>query len=94
MEELALFTDDMPEPSPAMAPTAYADELGQWFVRQTAPSERKTRGQYFTPVDIAHFMARMCGLGRRQESTLDVGAGAGMLSCALVEVAAQLPNVR
>jgi adenine-specific DNA-methyltransferase len=93
MEQLAIFQDGIPEASPGTAPTAYADTLGQWFVRRTASLERKVKGQYFTPPDIARFMARMCGMHRQREVTLDVGAGAGMLSCALVEEAAHCPSV-
>ena len=94
MEQLAIFQDDIPEPSLGIAPTAYADALGQWFVRQTAALERKVKGQYFTPIEIALFMAKMCEMTRREEVTVDVGAGAGVLSCALIEEATAQSGVR
>lgn len=67
-------------------PTSYADLVGQEYLRQVSAEVRRLRGQFFTPVEVADFMAQLCGMtDARQLRILDPGAGAGVLSCALCE---------
>jgi len=83
-----LGDSSMPRPEPELGPLSYADKLSRWFARQKPESYRKARGQYFTPPPIASFMAELCGMSTERQTALDVGAGAGVLSCALLEWAA------
>ncbi len=75
------------EPAQDMSPVSYADMLAHWFAENVSEERKKERGQYFTPPEIAHFMAQWCELDRKEERILDVGAGTGILTCALVEKA-------
>lgn len=66
-------------------PSAFAERLGRLYASLTQSEHKRSLGQYFTPVEVACFMARMyCG-EKRQLRALDPGAGAGILSCALCE---------
>jgi adenine-specific DNA-methyltransferase len=74
-----------PSPAPNERPVVFADRIGQWF--QSWNKLQKGLGQYFTPVNVADFMAHLVipprsGIVR----VLDPGAGTGILSCALCEV--------
>jgi len=53
-------------------------------VRLSATSG-ETPGQYFTSRDVAQFMARLCSVSGDKVSILDPGAGAGILSIALIQ---------
>ncbi len=70
----------------ATRPTSFADWAGQEYLRQVSPEARRLRGQFFTPVEIADFMAQLYPVTEAQQlRILDPGAGAGVLSCALCE---------
>ncbi len=47
--------------------------------------QRRTLGQYFTPVEVAGFMAQMYRPTTERLRVLDPSAGAGVLACALCE---------
>ena len=84
--------DSIPSPSGGVSPVGYAETLAQWFCARTEARQRKQAGQYFTPPDIALFMADLCEFNSGGDVALDVGAGTGMLSCALIQHAVGLPN--
>jgi len=69
-------------------PSAYAERLGRSYADMARSEHKRSLGQYFTPLEVACFMARMWrGAGQRLR-VLDPGAGAGILSCALCEALA------
>lgn len=57
------------------------------FLEKMPKSKRKKRGQFFTSVETARFMAGMFDLDKCQEqvSVLDPGTGTGILSIAFIE---------
>ena len=66
------------------------------FLEQMPKSKRKKKGQFFTSVETARFMAEMFDLSAIPEElhVLDPGAGSGILAAALLERLAQEHNVR
>jgi len=70
----------------SLPPVLYAQSLANDYISSSKLSDRKNSGQYFTPPEIASFMAR---LATHDESAparvLDPGAGTGILSCAVCE---------
>ena len=83
----------VPLPTTGERPAVYADRVGQWHAATASGSHRQRLGQYLTPVDVAMFMARLyTPTDVHCLRVLDPGAGAGILSCALVEVLATSPG--
>jgi adenine-specific DNA-methyltransferase len=74
----------IPHPLFKELPSEYANRLGQWYWSWNKP--HKTLGQYFTPLSVARFMAKMVEPRQGALRILDAGAGMGILSCALCEV--------
>ena len=68
-------------------PNEYAERLGTTYSHSTAQDEKKGKGQFFTPVPIAKFMAQRadCPLSDNIR-ILDPGCGIAVLSCSLIEV--------
>lgn len=66
-------------------PSAYADRLGIKYSSLVNTEHKKNLGQYFTPQEIASFMASFCVVNKNQLNILDPGAGIGILACAVVE---------
>lgn len=76
-------------------PTSFADRVGQEYLRLASAEDRRLRGQFFTPVEIADFMARLYPATKNSSlRILDPGAGAGVLSCALCESISASGKVR
>jgi adenine-specific DNA-methyltransferase len=73
----------IPAPSPDERPTAYADRVGEWYLSWN--KSKKEMGQYFTPINVAHYMAQSVTQTKDTVRVLDPGAGVGILSCALCE---------
>lgn len=66
--------------------TEFAIERQQAFYSCTSPLERKQRGHFGTPSEIAEFMAEMLSMSNHNPlRILDPGAGVGMLSVALCQ---------
>ena len=69
-----------------LTPVHYSQKVAEQYIVLTKTEYRKERGQYFTPPEVANFMAM---LGSEVEGpyvrVLDPGAGAGILSCAVCE---------
>jgi adenine-specific DNA-methyltransferase len=73
-------------------PAAYADRAGRWHAICVSDRHKKEQGQYFTPLEVADFMAALCRPLGASVRVLDPGAGAGILSCALCESLAARPD--
>lgn len=73
-------------PRSGEGPTAYADRVGQGYAAQSSAVQKKSLGQYLTPVAVAQFMAELYTGPRHSVRVLDPGAGAGILSCAFCEL--------
>ncbi len=84
--------DQIPSPLDRETPTAYADRVGQWYSSVQAEDYRKRHGQFFTPIEVAKFMARMVESNQTSVKILDPGAGTGILTCAVCERLASLPQ--
>jgi len=66
-------------------PSSYADRLGKLYNTTVTQQHKKENGQFFTPVDIALFMASLSEFHREFVRILDPGCGTAVLSCALIE---------
>jgi len=67
------------------SPLEFAEKL-QTEHQETIPSlDRKNIGQYFTPTEVARFMAGLFDQIPSEAKILDPGAGAGILSAAISE---------
>ena len=75
----------VPRPQEGERPVAYADRVGEWYSNQTSDEQRKSHGLFLTPVQTADFMAERISLTGNRVRILDPAAGAGILSCAVVE---------
>ncbi len=62
----------------------FVDSVCDDFLKNSSPANRKKRGQFFTPKEVASFMAGLFELDTTRKSfrLLDAGAGIGMLSVA------------
>lgn len=70
----------------SLPPVLYAHKLTDDYIGSSQLCHRKERGQYFTPPEIASFMARLAtDDGFLPTRILDPGAGTGILSCAVCE---------
>ena len=66
-------------------PTYRADRLGTEILCKKTNAERKAAGLYFTPTEVAFFMADQIIGGRSSLRILEPAAGSGTLLCAAVE---------
>lgn len=72
-------------------PAEYAAQLYTDYLAHAAMDTRRTFGQFFTPVAVARFMARLAtsSLDHSEVRLLEPGAGTGVLTAAVCE---QLPS--
>ncbi|AMA72731.1 hypothetical protein ACH33_07610 [Aneurinibacillus sp. XH2] len=63
----------------------YANALAVEYNQQSSSEEKKEKGQYFTPLPIARFMADMAIIHRKRLRILDPGSGTGVLASALCD---------
>ena len=75
----------MPGPRTVERPTAYADRIGEWCIRQKTDRERKDHGLFLTPAPVADFMAGRITCEEHEIRVLDPAAGAGILCCTAIE---------
>jgi len=74
----------------ALPPVLYARNLADDYIASSTLSVRKNQGQYFTPPEVASFMAHLGTCGDSIPArVLDPGAGTGILSCAVLEHAVE-----
>ena len=55
------------------------------YVNKIGKNNRKKIGQFFTPIEIARYMAQLSVLNRREVRILDPGSGSGILTSALLQ---------
>ena len=83
------------QPLAGETPLNYAYRLSKIYSGNTLKNRKKELGQYFTPVEIAEFMANLAKSKKEQIKILDPGCGTGVLSCALVqELTAKNENLK
>ena len=68
-----------------VSPTEYAYQLAIDYTFNKNSEHKKEYGQYFTPVEVAEFMAKLSNIGEEKIRILDPGCGTGILFCALIE---------
>lgn len=66
-------------------PSHFADRLGVAYASSVTQQHKKENGQFFTPIEIAVFMASYSDFDGDSVRILDPGCGSGVLSCALIE---------
>lgn len=84
------------EPNLEKLPSIYADELGVEYTLRVDVEHKKEFGQYFTPIEIARFMADFCVTDKSNNriKILDPGCGLGVLSCSLAEALARNTHIK
>jgi adenine-specific DNA-methyltransferase len=73
------------QPHPGELPSRFADRVGAAYASVAGSDHKKGNGQFFTPIEIADFMAATCTLKGKTLRLLDPGCGTAVLSCALIE---------
>ena len=74
--------------------TDYANRLAHVYNNKNNKSFKKDKGQFFTPSNLAKFMAGLSSNSRESVSILDPGAGIGILSAAVIEKLMNNGNVK
>lgn len=79
-----------------LLPSEYADELGKQYTTTVAKEHKKKLGQYFTPQEVATYMATFYKVTSERTSVriLDPGCGLGILSCAVCEYLIESSSIR
>ncbi|HZV70409.1 MAG TPA: N-6 DNA methylase [Saprospiraceae bacterium] len=68
------------------SPSHYADRIGILYSSQVSDLHKKNLGQYFTPIEIAKYMATLVRFNKSKIKILDPGCGIGILSISLIEL--------
>lgn len=76
---------DSIQPIEQELPSHFADRIGAAYAQSVSQQHKKDNGQFFTPIEIASFMASYSGFGGDTIRILDPGCGSLVLSCALIE---------
>ncbi|HEV8080964.1 MAG TPA: N-6 DNA methylase [Chitinophagaceae bacterium] len=66
-------------------PSHYSDRLGVLYARTVTKQHKKDNGQFFTPIEIAHFMGNLVKQTKDKLKVLDPGCGTAILSSSLIE---------
>ncbi len=66
-------------------PSSFAERLGRYYSSQVSDEYKKQHGQFFTPADLARFMASLSLCSKSTIRILDPGCGVAILTCALSE---------
>ena len=69
-------------------PSHFADRLGVLYAKTVTTQHKKDNGQFFTPTEIAHFMAELVKQHKSSMKILDPGCGTAILSTSLIETIA------
>jgi adenine-specific DNA-methyltransferase len=78
----------------SLTPTQFCEQQTRHYIDTSLPELRKNKGQFFTPTNIALFMACLAKSSKTSLRILDAGAGTGMLSCAICEAIANVKTVK
>ena len=73
-------------------PSHFADRVGQVYAKSVTTQHKKDNGQFFTPTEIAHFMAGLAKQTREKFKILDPGCGTAILSSSLIETIVKRSN--
>lgn len=73
------------EPINQELPSHFADRLGVEYASSVNQQHKKENGQFFTPIEIAFFMASCSEFDGGSVRILDPGCGSMVLSCSLIE---------
>lgn len=68
-----------------MLPSEFAFNIAEQYTKNVSSIHKKELGQFFTPLEIAKFMAEKIDIVKSQIKILDPGFGTGILTCALIE---------
>lgn len=66
-------------------PSNFADRMGQIYAQTVTTQHKKDKGQFFTPIKIANFMANLARRSLDKLKILDPGCGTAVLSISLIE---------
>ncbi len=66
-------------------PSHFADRVGQVYAKTVTTKHKKDNGQFFTPTQIAFFMAGLAKQTKEKIKILDPGCGTAILSSSLIE---------
>ncbi len=78
-----MHCDQPPLISPDLTPIEVCQLIGEWYVAHSNEARRREAGQFFTPANIARYMANMAGTLVDHAKVLDPGSGVGILGCAI-----------
>ena len=73
------------KPKTKETPSAFSNRLGVYYASKVSNSHKKENGQFFTPLEIAEFMASYSNIENECIRILDPGCGIGILSVTLIE---------
>lgn len=73
------------EPLNNELPSHFSDRVGQIYAKAVTSKHKKDNGQFFTPTEIAHFMAQLAKQKKEKFKILDPGCGTAILSCSVIE---------
>lgn len=76
---------EIPSPHRNQSPSEYAAKLAELYASVCPVGKRGALGQFFTPLEVAQFMASLTRQPSPIRSILDPGAGTGVLGCAVCE---------
>lgn len=82
---MALAPHQRVDSKPEETPAEYAARLADGFTRHVPIERRRELAQFFTPLDVARFMAMLARPRRSVRRLLDPSAGTGVLAGALCE---------
>jgi len=75
-------------------PSQFAERVGREYADTSIQTDKKHKGQFFTPLAISDFMGRLATPTKKNTvSVLDPGCGLAILSCALIEHLTECPNL-
>src|SRR6185312_1909319 len=74
---------------PNESPSHFADRVGQLYAKTVTTQHKKDNEQFFTPAEIAHFMAGLAKQNKDKFKILDPGCGTAILSGSLIEILAK-----
>lgn len=81
-----VMNEDIAIPKKDESPAEYAERLGNEYAHSSDHIDKKTKGQFFTPLEIARFMGSLAVIPSDNKVTvLDPGCGTAVLTCALLE---------
>jgi adenine-specific DNA-methyltransferase len=80
------------KPFPNELPSHFADRVGQLYAKTVTTRHKKENGQFFTPTEIAHFMAGLTKQTKDNLKILDPGCGTAILSSSIIETLSNQNN--